>query len=190
MTRQSVRKSIRFAPMAGVMISLLFASQVLAEGPIEGFRDLKFGMTGEEVKQLDHCSSPKDCMYELSEKNRYITLLYDGEGSPDPARESSPQGAKAGLAKISIDMGHFTDEWYKELQIILGNSYRLTHDLNQETIEAFLAQQQNELTSGYEDGQILLTVLRRPFGNLVLTVIYQNADLAKAFVQSTAASGG
>jgi hypothetical protein len=189
MTRQSASKSIRFGQMAGALISLLFASQALAEGPIEGFRDLKFGMTGEEVKQLDHCSSPKDCMYELSEKNRYLTLFYDGKVSPDPARQSSPEGAEGGLTRISIDMGHFTDEWYKELQIILGNSYRLTHDLNQETIEAFLAQQQDELTSGYEDGQVLLTVLRRPFGNLVLTVIYQNSDLAKAFAQSQEASG-
>jgi hypothetical protein len=189
MTGQSDSKSIRFGQLAGAMIFFFFASQALAEGPIEGFRDLKFGMTGEEVKQLDHCSSPKDCMYELSEKNRYITLSYDGEVSPDPAQQSSPKGTKAGLTRISIDMGHFTDEWYKELQIILGNSYRLTHDLNQKTVEAFLAQQQDELTSGYEDGQVLLTVRRRPFGNLVLTVIYQNTDLAKAFVQSKEASG-
>jgi hypothetical protein len=58
-------------------------------------------------------------------------------------------------------------------------------------MQSFVAKQQDELNAGYENGQVLLKVVRRPFGNMTLKVIYQNADLAANFIQdrqTTAAS--
>jgi hypothetical protein len=80
-------------------------------------------------------------------------------------------------------MGPYTDEWHQQLQVILGESYRLTHDLTEATMQSFLAAQQDELNAGYEDGQVLLKVVRRPFGNMTLKVVYQNAALAADFIQ-------
>jgi len=163
-------------------------SLLMAGEPIVGFRDLKFGMTPQEVSQLEACSSTKECMYELSNKNRYFTLWYMGDTTEDAFLATALHGQGSGLARISIDMGQYTEDWYKQLQVILGNSYRLTHDITQENIQAFLDNQLPELTSGYENGQVLLTVMRRPFGNMILKVIYQSPEMAQAFRHSQQSS--
>ena len=149
----------------------------LAEPGIDGFRELKFGMTEQEVSALPACSNSKECLYELTDKNRYIELTYLSDkvpGTPEPAGK---------LAQITIDMGQYTDEWYQQLQVILGTSYHLTQNLTEASKQSFLAQQQNEINLGYEDGQVILKVVRRPFGNLALKVLYQNAALANTFIQ-------
>ncbi len=159
---------------------LLSGTLSFAGEPVEGFRDLKFGMTKKEVAELESCSSSAECMFELSNKNRYIVLSYGSpEGTPGSS-QTPPQ--EEGLKKISIDMGQFTDDWYQQLQLILGNSYELTHDVTEQTIKNFRENQQSKLSAGYEQGQVILTVERRKFGNLILKVIYQDKQLAKAFI--------
>ena len=147
---------------------IVFSSTAHAE-IIEGFRDLKFGMTEKEVASLEACSTSSECLYELAGKNRYITLDY----SQTPGNQSL-----ATLSTISIDMGRFTDHWYEELQIRLQSQYQLTNDILDRDIAAFEKMQISELTSGYDHGQVLLKVVRRQFGNLILKVIYQNKERA------------
>jgi hypothetical protein len=50
-------------------------------------------------------------------------------------------------------------------------------------MNAFLAKKSEELEAGYEDGQVVLKVVRRQFGNLTLQVVYQNTRLAEEFIQ-------
>jgi hypothetical protein len=52
-------------------------------------------------------------------------------------------------------------------------------------MNAFLAKKFKELNAGYEDGQVVLKVVRRQFGNLTLKVVYQNTSLAKEFIRQT-----
>jgi hypothetical protein len=167
-----------------IVFSSIILSCVLsyAEPSIDGFRDLKFGMTEEEVSALPACRSSTECLYELTDKNRYVEMTYLPETVPGSAESAGTPPAPR-LAKITIDMGPYTDEWHQQLQIILGESYRLTHDLTEATMQSFLATQQDELVAGYEDGQVLLKVVRRPFGNMTLKVVYQNSALAMDFIQ-------
>jgi hypothetical protein len=164
-----------------IFIIFVFSFPTYAAEPLDGFRDLKFGMTQQEVKALKNCSTSHECLYELSDKVRYIQLTYGkdttttGADSPEPPR----------LEKISIDMGQYSDDWYQQLQIILGNSYRLTHDFTDETMNAFLAKKSEELEAGYEDGQVVLKVVRRQFGNMILKVVYQNTTFAAEFNRPT-----
>ncbi|MGD9852270.1 MAG: hypothetical protein AB7T38_13495 [Nitrospirales bacterium] len=157
---------------------------LMAGEPVTGFRDLKFGMTQQEVEKLDACSSAKECLFELNDKNRYFQLLYMGDTTENEPLQAALKSSGSGLARITIDMGQYTEAWYKQLQRILGDSYQLTHDISQKQIQAFLGQQLQELTSGYENGQILLTVIRREFGNMVLKVVYQSPEMAQAFLKS------
>lgn len=171
--------------------SLLLVSTpmpLMAGEPITGFRDLQFGMTPQEVSGLPACSSAQQCIYELSEKNRYFELWYMGDTTDDSALQTALKGQGTGLARISIDMGQYTENWYQQLQRILGNSYQLTQDISQEQIQAFLGKQTGELTSGYENGQVLLTITRRKFGNMILKVIYQSPQMAQAFLDGTPSS--
>ena len=145
--------------------------------PIEGFRDLKFGMTKGEVKALEACSTSTECIYELSGKNRYLHQLYRSDevaSFPENVNGNSPTR----LAQITIDMGAFTDEWYGELQILLRDKYSLTRDLTEKEKNAFISARTSELVSEYENGKVLLKVVRRKFGNVVLSVIYQNDAMA------------
>jgi len=162
-------------------IIFLFSFPTYATEPLDGFRDLKFGMTQEEVKTLKTCSTSHECLYELSNKIRYIHLTYDRETTTPGSKSLEPSR----LAKITIDMGQYSEDWHQQLQIILGNSYRLTHDYTDETMNAFLAKEFEELNAGYEDGQIVLKVVRRKFGNLTLKVVYQNTTLAEDFNRQT-----
>ena len=174
------RKQFYFLMMCSSIV--LSCALGYAGQSIDGFRDLKFGMTEQEVSALPGCGSSRECLYELAGKNRYMKLTYLSETVPGTA-ESAGGTSIPRLAKITIDMGQYTDEWHQQLQVILGDSYRLTHDLTQTTMQSFLAKQQDELNAGYEDGQVLLKVVRRPFGNMVLKVVYQNTVLAADFIQ-------
>ncbi len=168
---------LRICSLLTCISIVLSSGPGLAEPAIDGFRELKFGMTEQEVSSLPACHNSKECLYELTDKNRYVELTYISDEVSDT---TEPAGK---LAKITIDMGLYRDEWYQQLQVILGASYHLTQDLTEATKQSFLAGQLNELNSGFEDGQVLLKVVRRPFGNLELKVVYQNAALAKAFIQ-------
>ena len=167
-----------FAPLLPALFLVSFLGATPGDSdPIEGFRDLKFGMTKGEVQALEACSTSSECIYELSGKNRYLHQLYrpDGVASlPDTLNGDSPTK----LARITIDMGAFTDEWYGELQVILRDKYALTRDLTEKEMKAFISTQRSELVSEYENGKVLLKVVRRKFGNLVLSVIYQNDAMA------------
>lgn len=160
-------------------IFFLFSLPVFGAEPILGFRDLTFGMSPQEVQALSNCSTPHECIYQLSDKNRYIQLTY----APVSTSQVSDSAEHLQLAKATIDMGQFSEDWYKQLQMILGKSYRLTHDYTDDTMNAFLSSQREELQAGYEDGQIVLTVIRRQYGNMILRLIYQNPSLAAEFVR-------
>jgi len=155
---------------------LLLWSVPVFSAPIDGFRDLKFGMTQQEVKQLDACATAKECLYELEGKNRYVYPFYQNSaGEPVPSHQKpSPR-----LVRLTIGMGAYTEEWYAKLQMLLERSYTLTHHLTEPEIIAFRSEKQSELTVSYEQSQVLLKIVRRKFGNLVLKVIYQTNTMAK-----------
>jgi len=173
---------MRLCSLIALTSMILSCALGYAEQSINGFRDLTFGMTEQEVSAIPACRSSTECLYELTDKNRYLELTYLSE-TASSAAESSGTAPISKLAKITIDMGPYTDEWHQQLQVILGESYRLTHDLTEATLQSFAAGQHDELNVGYEDGRVLLKIVRRPFGNLAMQVVYQNADLAANFIQ-------
>ena len=171
-------KYIHWAIISMVLL-LAFLHTAFAQGePIEGFRDLKFGMTEKEVSALEVCSTSSECLYELYGKNRYLYPLYQNSNSAGSTSSTSTAQNLPRLVRITIDMGAFTDQFYGELQITLGESYKLTRDLTKEDMDAFTSERTSELVSEYEDGKVLLKVVRRKFGNLVLKVIYQTKEMA------------
>ena len=187
MNADSPQKKVPFMnPIASHWVYLLyfmflFCAPTYAAEPLDGFRDLKFGMTQQAVKALTTCSTSHECIYELSNKNRYVQLTY----APDSVTKGSISTETSQLVKITIDMGQYSDAWHQQLQMILGSSYRLTHDFTDETMNAFLAKKFEELEAGYEDGQVVLKVVRRQFGNMTLKVVYQNTTLAAEFNRQT-----
>ena len=179
-----MKHAFSLSPIASSWIHLsfiLFLFCVPASGAerLDGFRDLKFGMTQEEVKKFEACSTDRECLIDLSGKIRYVYLSYDQKTATLSAQPSEPPR----LAKITIDMGLYSDMWHQQLQMMLANSYQLTHDYTDETMNAFLDEKLQELKAGYEDGQVILEVVRRKFGNMTLNVVYQNTKFAKEFVR-------
>ena len=61
---------------------------------------------------------------------------------------------------------------------MLLDNYKLTLDLTENDINTFMNEQTSELVLEYENGQVLLKVVRRKFGNLVLKVSYQTDKMA------------
>ncbi len=169
------RNWIAFAAI-GIVGSLLLASPIHAQ-PIDGVGKLKFGMKPDEVAALDGCSSQTECLYEILGKNRYFRLVYRPE-RPDPKTPPS-QTPPGTLSLIDIDMGNYTRTWFLELIDVLASQFPVIHSPTEQEDAMFQQGKSQELIIGLADGVVLLKVVRRPFGNLILRVIYQDADKAK-----------
>ena len=142
----------------------------------EGFGKLRLGMTPSEVQALEGCQTEHNCLYGLLGKNRYFTLSYGKNGST-PDSVPSPT---ATLSLIEIDMGNHTDESFGELYEALASQYPVYYIPTETDDIRFQDGTNNEIPIGFADGSVLLKVVRRPFGNQVLKVVYQNKSAAQA----------
>ncbi len=160
---------------AGLAGLLLWASSLHA-APIHGFGELKFGMPPTEVAALAGCSSQTECLFDLLGKNRYFVLNYGpARGATDP-----PAGTAVRLSRIDIDMGAYTREWFQELFELFSSQYALSHHPTEQEDQSFREERSRELVMGFAEGLVLLKVVRRPFGNLIIHMVYQDADHAQA----------
>ncbi|RMH36827.1 MAG: hypothetical protein D6690_05005 [Nitrospirae bacterium] len=165
-----------------VFLGILLVFQALpawAEEPIDGFRGLKFGMTRAEVEALDFCSSSMECLYELVGKNRYIYPQYRRETARASNGSDTSAEQRERVSRIIIEFGRYTDDWYNDLRRMLGQAYQLTRDFDEATWNAFANEKIPEIVTSYAQGQVLLTVTRRKYGNLVIHVVYQDQTAAK-----------
>ncbi len=145
---------------------------------IEGFGKLKLGMTPREVEALQGCSSNTECLYDLLGKNRYFALTYGANESNSTTK--SPPSPTAELTKIDIDMGNHTRELFGELYETLVSQYPVSHVPTESEDTRFQEGTDNELIIGFADGSVILKIVRRPFGNLILRVVYQDGAAAEA----------
>ena len=145
---------------------------------IEGFGKLKLGMTPREVEALQGCSSNTECLYDLFGKNRYFTLTYGANESN--SHTESPPSPTAELTKIDIDMGNHPKESIGELYVPMTSQYPRTHVPPYTAHTRYPEAADNELIIGFADGSVILKIVRRPFGNLILRVIYQDRAAAEA----------
>lgn len=177
-----------------VLCVLVFTGSVCAAAPtvpepIKGFRELKFGMTPQEVEAVEACSSSWECLYPLEGKNRYVYPGF-GENGDISGEEILSRGGGAGttLSKITVDMGRFDEDLFAHLQHVLTQHYALTYDTTDENLEAFHAGRRSEIIQAFGNGQILLKVVRRKFGNLITQMVYLTPELANAARQAAASS--
>jgi hypothetical protein len=163
-----------------IMSFLAWTPSSWSYDPIDGFGNLKFGMTQQEVEALPDCSTTKECLYEIAGKNRYLTMTYHPLTLIDTVEPSStlknPQ-----LTRIDIDMGSYSEPSYSHLFFQLKKTYPLTHDLTEQQDTLFQRGDSNELSIGFADARILLTIVRRPFGNMVINMVYQNEREAQNY---------
>lgn len=161
------------------LASLLVLASSTHAATIQGFGTLKFGMAPAEVAALEGCSSQTECLYDVLGKNRYFTLGYGPiQGASDP---TAPSGTtQETLSRIDIEMGIYTQEWFSELFEVLASQYPVTHYPTEREKTVFQQDIAQELVIGLADGFVLLKLVRRPFGNVIIRVIYQDADHAQA----------
>lgn len=163
------------------LMSLLAMTAPLQAATIQGFGTLKFGMTPEEVAALDDCTSQTQCLYDLMGKNRYFTLGYGpGAGALNATALSGEGATPATLSHIDIEMGTYTQAWFLEIFDVLATQYPTTHEPTAQEQAVFREETAHELTIGFVDGFVLLKVVRRPFGNMIIHVVYQDAAHAHA----------
>ncbi|GEM_PF-1757034 len=172
-----VTRKVSFG-LAAILIVIFGGTPSLQADPIDGFGKLKLGMTPGEVEALKGCSSGTECLYEILGKNRYFTLIYDAKSSKSGMQ--SPPSPTAKLTHIDIDMGNHTREWFGELYEVLATQYPVTHIPTKQEDIRFQKGTDNELIIGFANGSVLLKIVRRPFGNLILRVIYQDDAAAQA----------
>ena len=169
------------------LVSLLVVAASTHAATIQGFGTLKFGMAPAEVAALEGCSSQTECLYDILGKNRYFTLGYGPvQGAPDPAVPS--ETTQETLSLIDIEMGTYTQEWFSELFEVLASQYSVTHYPTEDEKTVFQQGTSQELVIGLADGFVLLKLMRRPFGNIIIRVIYQDADHAQAQRQAWVAA--
>ena len=163
------------------LVSLLATTAMLQAAALQGFGALKFGMTPTEVEALEDCSSQNECLYDLLGKNRYFTLGYGPRaGTPDSSAPSGDGNTPATLSYIDIEMGTYTQEWFVEVYEVLAVQYPLRHQPTDTEQTGFQQGDSNALVIGFADGFVLLKVVRRPFGNMIIHLVFQDAAHAQA----------
>ena len=179
-----------FLPLATLsLVSLLVLASSIQAATIQGFGTLKFGMIPAEVAVLEDCSSQTECLYDILGKNRYFTLGYGPvEGVPDSTAPSAAGATHATLSHIDIEMGSYTQEWFLELFEVLAAQHPVNHHPTEDESTFFQQGISKELVIGFADGFVLLKVVRRPFGNMIIRVIYQDAVHAQAQRQAWVAA--
>lgn len=157
------------------IVSLLAVTATVQAATIQGFGALKFGMTPAEVEALEGCSSQNQCLYDLLGKNRYFTLAYGpGAGAPSESGDTPTT-----LSHIDIEMGTYTQEWFLEVFDVLASQYPLNHQPTDQEQAVFRDETAQELVFGFVDGFVLLKIVRRPFGNMIIHVVFQDATHAQ-----------
>ena len=172
----------------GIFAALLVSPSIAQSKPLEGVGELKFGMTPKTVQSLSGCSTSDECLYELLGKNRYFTLSYRSPLDSDAPIHSEPTSQNRTLRSIDVDMGYYTGEWFLELFEVLQSQYELVHSPTELEDALFQQQKHAELIIGFADGHVLLKIIRRPFGNLILHVVFQDATSATQTLQKWALS--
>ena len=176
-----LRTTVRLPIVAFSFVSLLAVTAPLQAATIQGIGALKFGMTPAEVAALEDCSSQTQCLYDLFGKNRYFTLGYGpGAGAPDFSAPSADRATPATLSHIDIEMGTYRQEWFYEVFEALAAQYPVTHEPTEQEQAVFRDETAQELVFGFVDGFVLLKIVRRPFGNLIIHVVFQDAGHAQA----------
>ena len=163
-----------------IMYFLAWTPSSWSYDPIDGFGKLKFGMTQQEVEALPDCSTSKECLYEIEGRNRYLTTTFHPPTLLEAVEPSSTVKNPL-LIRIDIDMGSYSEPSYSHLFFQLKKTYPLTHDLTDQQDALFQRGDSNELSIGFADARILLTILRRPFGNMVIKMVYQNEREAQIY---------
>lgn len=173
-------KHMGFSSLLILTLLIVVGGTAWAQAPaLKGVGKLEFGMKPNEVEALEGCSSQTQCLYDLMGKNRYFTLIYDGNTSKHPI--DSPPPPTATLTHIDIDMGIHTNLWFGELYEVLVGQYPVAHIPTEQEDLKFQNETDNELIIGFAEGSVLLKIVRRQFGNTILHVVYQ--DKAAADVQ-------
>ena len=163
------------------LVSLLAMTAPLQAATIQGFGTLKFGMSPAEVEALEDCSSRNECLYDLLGKNRYFTLGYGpSAGAPDSSVPTGDGVTPATLSHIDIEMGTYTQEWFLEVFEVLAAQYPIKHHPTDTEQAGFQQGISNELVIGFVDGFVLLKVVRRPFGNMIIHLVFQDTAHAQA----------
>ena len=147
---------------------------------IDGVGKLKFGMKPSEVESLEGCSSETQCLYEILGKNRYLALFYRANKKSTAVASPPPT---ATLTHIHIDMGVHTDEWFTELYSSLASQHPLSYLPTNQEKDQFNKGANKELTIGFANGSVLLTLIRRQY-NLVLRVVIQDQEASIALRQN------
>ncbi len=153
------------------IVSLSIMTAPVQAATIQGFGDLKFGMTPAEVEALEDCSSQTQCLYDLLGKNRYFALAY----GPSAGAPSGQGNTPAALSHIDIEMGTYTQEWFLEVFEVLASQYPINHQPTDQEQAIFKDGTAQELVFGFVDGFVLLKIVRRPFGNMIIHVVFQDA---------------
>ena len=163
------------------LVSLPAMTAPLQAATIQGFGTLKFGMTPAEVVALEDCSSHTECLYDLFGKNRYFTLGYGpGAGTPDSSAPSGDGTTPTTLSHIDIEMGTYTQEWFLEVFEVLAAQYPINHQPTDQEQAVFRDGTAQKLAFGFADGFVLLELVRRPFGNMIIHVVFQDTAHAQA----------
>ncbi|MCY3728145.1 MAG: hypothetical protein OXF97_03980 [Nitrospira sp.] len=157
------------------IVSLPAMTAPIQAAAIQGFGTLKFGMTPAEVEALEDCSSQNECLYDLLGKNRYFTLAY----GPSAGAPSGDGGTPTTLSHIDIEMGTYTQEWFLEVFEVLASQYPINHQPTDQEQAVFRDGIAQELVFGFVDGFVLLKIVRRPFGNMIIHVVFQDAAHAQ-----------
>ena len=159
-----------------LLLGLLNSNHVLSQNNqlVDGYKDLKFGMSLDDVKELDVCKLliGQQGLYKCYGK---LINLYE-----EPAFKA-PITSSGKLSQIAVGLGEFKSSVAEEYNALLAQKYGIDSSYNDEDINNFSSNRLSSLDTIYAKGHVVMTIYHDGQGGMLLDILYNDSKNAKQY---------
>lgn len=155
-------------------------SSLVGRKDIFGFKDIKMGMTPNDIVTLNVCKNLDDSKirenklsgicYKVAGRDRKFIMFFENNK----------------LIRIRIVMGKFTQEFYNELLGKISKKYPIKYELTEKDRELFNRRQKDVVGYLLDEGRVYLQIAYTDIFDQFIHLDYMNEELAKKYLNDLA----
>lgn len=146
-----------------------------------GYKDLKFGMSKNEVDNLGVCKLFVGSLGIYKCYDKFVNLYEDATFEAPLIEEGSGV-----LVQIQVGLGDYTDEKFTEYQNLISSKYSVEKVFSKSDMELFNIGQLDTLNTIFANGSVVLKIFRNPQnGGFMLDIIYNNKKVADDLMKAS-----
>lgn len=168
-----LNRTIKGVYLSGLIFLLLTISQFsVSASLVDGYKDIKFGMTGKEISALSACKNTiipsfANCygkqIFLFEKSGEELSLIFTITGK---------------VEAIMVLVGSYTSKVFKKYDSLLSKKYKKTRNFSSDEEELFNGGNSNTVANIYGKGAVELKIVRDK-GKLNLFLVYNSKFASK-----------